>query len=113
MAKARHVKRPSNFDESDYYLPNKSFQTNIYDDPDGDGINNIEEQRFDTSALIPDSDGDGFTDGLEVEQRSDPNNPWDHKEHHPPPEMTETADIEISGLLKTLFILNQTQAYFI
>jgi hypothetical protein len=36
------------------------------EDPDHDGLTNIEEQRYGTYPLIGDTDGDGLTDGREV-----------------------------------------------
>lgn len=41
-------------------------------DSDGDGITNIEEGRLGTDALNPDTDGDGYIDGLEVARGYDP-----------------------------------------
>lgn len=42
------------------------------DDYDGDGLNNIEEYNLGTNALLVDSDGDGFSDLVEVQGNSDP-----------------------------------------
>lgn len=41
-------------------------------DPDKDGLNNNDEQRYGTSPTNPDSDGDGFLDGDEVAKGFNP-----------------------------------------
>ena len=42
------------------------------DDPDNDGLNNLEEYQQNTYALIADTDGDGISDGWEVDYGYDP-----------------------------------------
>ena len=44
------------------------------DDPDRDGLLNIDEEYYNTDPDDPDSDNDGFTDGWEVSNGLDPNN---------------------------------------
>jgi hypothetical protein len=46
-----------------------------YQDPDGDGLNNLEEYLHGTDPWDPDSDGDGYGDGTEVRLGTDPLNP--------------------------------------
>jgi hypothetical protein len=46
-------------------------------DPDGDGLTNDDEERFGTDPNNPDTDGDGFKDGWEVENHHDPLDPSD------------------------------------
>lgn len=54
-------------------------------DPDHDGLTNYEEWLNVCKPTIADSDGDGVTDGVEVDQGSNPNDPGDGG-HPPPPE---------------------------
>lgn len=42
------------------------------DDPDGDGLNNEEEETLGLDPLAEDSDGDGYRDGAEVEAGTNP-----------------------------------------
>ncbi len=39
---------------------------NIFDDPDHDGLTNAEEKLYGTDPNNPDTDGDGYSDGVEV-----------------------------------------------
>ncbi len=41
-------------------------------DDDGDGLNNRDEDKYDTDKNTPDTDGDGFTDGDEVKNGYNP-----------------------------------------
>jgi len=45
------------------------------DDPDGDGLTNLEEYQHGTDPNNPDSDNDGLTDGEEIARGTDPLNP--------------------------------------
>lgn len=45
------------------------------DDPDGDGLTNLEEYQHSTNPHNPDSDGDGYSDGVEVAAGTNPNDP--------------------------------------
>gem|GEM_PF-2243731 len=45
------------------------------DDPDGDGLTNMEEFLSGTNPNNPDTDGDGLSDGNEISWSLDPNNP--------------------------------------
>jgi len=67
-------------------LAGNPFGTNLFIDfallpggPDGDedndGLTNSDELRFGTNPFSRDSDGDGWTDGAEVDEGSDPNDP--------------------------------------
>jgi len=53
------------------------------EDTDGDGIKNVDEQKFgfnseDPQDALQDADGDGFSNVYEVEQGTDPKNPLSH-----------------------------------
>jgi hypothetical protein len=50
------------------------------DDPDGDGLTNLEEYRYDTDPNNIDTDEDGFTDGEEILAGTDPLDPYDYPE---------------------------------
>jgi hypothetical protein len=50
------------------------------EDPDGDGLTNLDEYLYGTDPNNPDSDGDGTSDGDEVDAGTDPNNPNDAPE---------------------------------
>ncbi|MGH9201323.1 MAG: hypothetical protein ACRD2A_08815, partial [Vicinamibacterales bacterium] len=53
------------------------------EDPDGDGLNNMQEFAYSTNPGDPDTDHDGTLDGPEVGQASDPTDPTDGGD--PPP----------------------------
>jgi hypothetical protein len=48
-----------------------------FEDPDHDGLNNLQEFQHGTDPHNPDTDGDGIPDGLEVQLGGDPLNPND------------------------------------
>jgi hypothetical protein len=47
-------------------------------DPDEDGLSNLEEYKNETNPTLADTDGDGYNDGLEVKEGSDPRDARDH-----------------------------------
>jgi hypothetical protein len=49
--------------------------TVAFEDPDGDGLTNLQEFQHGTDPHNPDTDGDGIPDGLEVAEGTDPLNP--------------------------------------
>ncbi len=48
------------------------------DDPDNDGLNNLEEYQHGTNPMNPDTDGDGYSDGVEVNAGTNPLDPQSH-----------------------------------
>lgn len=48
---------------------------NIFQDSDQDGLSNDEEKLYGTNPNVKDSDGDGYSDGVEVESGYDPLKP--------------------------------------
>ena len=68
-------------------------QDDILADPDSDSLDNIREQIVETDPLNNDSDGDGVSDGTEVDQGSDPH---DSEDDAQPPE-TKVAQIQLTG----------------
>lgn len=48
---------------------------NIFQDSDQDGLSNDEEKLYGTNPSVKDSDGDGYSDGVEVESGYDPLKP--------------------------------------
>lgn len=50
-----------------YYSLNPYFPGDVEGDPDRDGLKNRDEYLLHTNPLVPDSDGDGLTDGEEVD----------------------------------------------
>ena len=65
------------------------------DDPDGDGLTNLyecntiyvwdDDSEHKTDPNNPDTDGDGFSDGVEVAAGKDPTRAFDHPDTVPPP----------------------------
>lgn len=44
-------------------------------DTDGDGLSDVEEERFGTDPTLADTDGDAYTDGVEIQHGYDPKSP--------------------------------------
>jgi hypothetical protein len=53
-------------------------QVDIDDDPDQDGLRDVDEVRLGSDPVNPDSDGDGYRDGDEATAYADPANADDH-----------------------------------
>jgi hypothetical protein len=53
--------------------------TDALGDPDGDGLNNLEEFALGTNPRMKDTDGDGYSDREEMLAGFDPTNPDDHR----------------------------------
>lgn len=67
------------------------------EDPDEDGLDNLDEHKYKTDPNDPDTDGDGYTDGEEVDAGTDPLRADDH------PESSALAlGLLITGFLFTL-----------
>lgn len=54
---------------------NGSSDKNIFQDADQDGLSNDEEKLYGTNPSVKDTDGDGYSDGVEVESGYDPLKP--------------------------------------
>jgi hypothetical protein len=54
------------------FADDASTGKNIFQDSDQDGLSNDEERLYGTDAFKKDTDGDGYTDGVEVESGYDP-----------------------------------------
>ncbi len=54
---------------------NRQSETTYFEDFDGDGLSNSEEKVIGTDARNPDTDGDGYRDGVEIESGFDPLKP--------------------------------------
>lgn len=54
---------------------NNNDSKSIFEDFDGDGLSNSEEEVFGTDPNNKDSDGDGYSDGVEIESGYDPLKP--------------------------------------
>ncbi len=51
---------------------NGEMKKSVFEDFDGDGLSNSEEESFGTDINNRDSDGDGYSDGVEIESGYDP-----------------------------------------
>lgn len=54
---------------------NGTSDKNIFQDADQDGLSNDEEKLYGTNPSVKDTDGDGYSDGVEVESGYDPLKP--------------------------------------
>jgi hypothetical protein len=61
---------PDSF-ESEYFEGVSDDEQGPLDDPDGDGLTNLEEYLLDTSPILADTDEDGYDDGVEKEWGTD------------------------------------------
>jgi hypothetical protein len=65
----------------DLWEENNGLNSTIDDsgeDPDNDGLTNLEEYHYNTNPQSADSDGDGFSDKEEIDEGTDPLDPDDH-----------------------------------
>ncbi len=62
----------------DFYGLDDEDADDIYEDPDGDALTNIEEFNYATDPMLDDTDGDLWTDSYEVLYGTDPNDPLDY-----------------------------------
>ncbi|UCE74767.1 MAG: hypothetical protein JSV56_03445 [Methanomassiliicoccales archaeon] len=68
------------------------------DDPDNDGLTNLEECNYDTNPNSPDTDGDGHSDGYEITWNSDP------KDDQSEPSVAEGEKEKEKGFLEKYLI---------
>ena len=71
-------------------------------DPDGDGLNNMEEFLAGTNPRLRDSDGDGYSDAEELASGFDPNDPADHlpKLTLDAPSSSDPGLVRLSGVVR-------------
>lgn len=58
---------------------NPNDPSDAYQDPDHDGLNNMEEYLAGTNPRLRDTDGDGYSDAAELASGFNPNDPNDHR----------------------------------
>ncbi|MHA1910197.1 MAG: right-handed parallel beta-helix repeat-containing protein, partial [Candidatus Kariarchaeaceae archaeon] len=61
------------------YGLNSSDPFDSFEDPDSDGLTNLEEFQYQTDPFNADTDGDGYSDYDEVKDGTDPTNKWSNK----------------------------------
>ncbi|MEI2672160.1 MAG: thrombospondin type 3 repeat-containing protein [Marmoricola sp.] len=61
----------SNDWESQYQL-NPMSAADALDNPDDDGLSNLDEYHYGTNPKMADTDGDGYSDGVEIDAGTDP-----------------------------------------
>ncbi|MCK5046998.1 MAG: hypothetical protein KAS22_10490, partial [Candidatus Heimdallarchaeota archaeon] len=65
----------------------------------------LELEIYDTDPLNPDSDGDGFLDGFEIDMGTNSNDPNDYPIIFSP-SPTETSDLSLITVMSSIFIIS-------
>ena len=115
-----------------YPLTEMPVEDALYEDPDGDGLTNLEEYWYGTDPTNPDMDGDGlsdkeevidygtdpddedsdddgYSDYEEVQEGTDPLDPDDYPEEEPTPEPTVSSNFRVIGFLLCVALLGCIQ----
>ena len=66
----RYRQKLNLLDPADAGTPNQA--PTLKQDPDSDALSNLAEFQLNTHPLLPDTDGDGFSDGLEIQHGTNP-----------------------------------------
>ena len=78
---------------------------NANDDPDKDGLTNLQEYQHKTDPLNKDTDGDGATDGQEVNNKPDPTDPTNPADKPPFPIMMFMIPIIILIVIVMIIVI--------
>jgi hypothetical protein len=88
----------------------KTIPMPVDTDTDQDGLTDVEEQLFLTSAAVPDTDGDSFLDGNEVKSLYDPATPGALLEVSPQVKLARNESFGYQLMVPVLWTASKTKA---